>query len=51
VISDIEAADGQTTATATLELRYTDGTSESGRHQFTFLVQDGQLILDSDFPA
>jgi eukaryotic-like serine/threonine-protein kinase len=50
-ISDIQAADGQTTATATLELRYSDGTSESGRHQFTFLVQDGQLILDSDYPV
>jgi hypothetical protein len=51
VVSDIQAADGQTTATATLELRHANGTSESGRHQFTFLVQDGQLILDSDFPA
>jgi hypothetical protein len=51
VISDIQAVDGQTTATATLELRYPDGTSESGSHQFTFVVQDGQLILDSDFPA
>ena len=51
VISDIQATDGQTTATATLELRYADGTSESGRHQFTFLVQDGQLILDSDYPV
>ena len=49
VISDIQAVDGQNTATATLELRYPNGTSESGRHQFTFLVQDGQLILDSDY--
>jgi len=51
VISDIQAADGQNTATATLELRYADGSSDSGRHQFTFLVQDGQLVLDSDYPA
>ena len=48
-ISDIQAADGQTTATATLDL---DATAP-GRagHQFTFVVQDGQLILDSDFPS
>jgi hypothetical protein len=50
-ISDIQAADGQATATATLALRRADGTRESGRHQFTFLVEDGQLMLDSDFPA
>jgi hypothetical protein len=50
-IGDIRATDGQNTATGTLELRYPDGTSESGAHRFTFLVQDGQLILDSDFPA
>ena len=50
-ISDIQATDGQATATGTLEYRYPDGTSESGRHQFTLLVQDGQLILDSDFPV
>ncbi|TFV69973.1 serine/threonine protein kinase [Blastococcus sp. CT_GayMR19] len=50
-VSDIQAVDGQTTATASLELVFTNGTRESGLHQFTFLVQDGQLLLDSDFPA
>ena len=50
-ISDIQAVDGQTTATASLELVYPNGTRESGLHQFTFLVRDGQLILDSDFPV
>ncbi|MGY2066467.1 serine/threonine-protein kinase [Blastococcus sp. SYSU DS0619] len=50
-LSDIEAADGQTTATATMELRYADGSRETGPHVFTFLVRDGQLVLDSDFPA
>ncbi len=50
-ISDIQAVDGQNTATALLEVVYPNGTRESGRHQFTFLVQDGQLILDSDYPA
>ncbi|MCF6508502.1 serine/threonine protein kinase [Blastococcus sp. MG754426] len=50
-IRDIRAADGETTATATMELRYADGRRETGPHRFTFLVRDGQLILDSDFPA
>ncbi|MFP5371724.1 MAG: serine/threonine protein kinase, partial [Actinomycetes bacterium] len=50
-VSDIQATDGQNVATATLELRYRNGGTESGRHQFTFLVQDGQLILDSDYPV
>jgi serine/threonine protein kinase len=47
-ISNIQATDGQPTATATMALRYRDGTSETATHRFTFLVQDGQLILDSD---
>ena len=50
-IRDIEATDGQNTATGTLEWSYPDGRSESGRRVFTLLVQDGQLILDSDFEA
>ncbi|MGY1987140.1 serine/threonine-protein kinase [Blastococcus sp. SYSU DS0669] len=50
-LSDIQAADGDNTATATMELRYADGRRETGPHVFTFLVRDGQLILDSDFPA
>ncbi|MDP5184140.1 serine/threonine-protein kinase [Blastococcus sp. BMG 814] len=50
-LSDIQAADGRTTATATMELRYADGRRETGPHVFTFLVRDGQLALDSDFPA
>ena len=48
-VSDIQATDGQNVATATLQLTYRNGGTESGRHQFTFLVQDGQLILDSDY--
>jgi hypothetical protein len=51
VVSDIQASDGNDVATATLELRYPNGESETGSHRFTFLVQDGQLILDSDYPA
>jgi serine/threonine protein kinase len=50
-ISDIQATDGQSTATATMELRYSGGGSETSRRAFTFLVQDGQLILDSDYAA
>ncbi|TYP87128.1 serine/threonine-protein kinase [Blastococcus xanthinilyticus] len=50
-ISDLEAGDGDTTATATMELRYADGRRETGPHEFTFLVRDGQLVLDSDFPV
>jgi hypothetical protein len=48
VISNVEATDGQPTATATMELRHRDGTSETATHTFTLLAQDGQLILDSD---
>jgi serine/threonine protein kinase len=49
VLSDIQAEDGNEVATATMELVYENGTSESARHTFTFVVQDGELILDSDF--
>jgi hypothetical protein len=51
VISDVQAVDGQNTATATQELVYVGGGSETSQRLFTFVVQDGQLILDSDFPA
>ncbi|WP_295657541.1 hypothetical protein [uncultured Nocardioides sp.] len=49
-LSDIQAVDGRNTATAVMELVYASGTSETGPHEFTFIVGDGgQLILDSDF--
>jgi serine/threonine protein kinase len=51
VLSDIQAVDGQTTATANQELVSVGGGSETSRRIFTFIVQDGQLILDSDFPV
>jgi serine/threonine protein kinase len=47
-LSDIQAEDGRTTATARVEFRYTDGTRQTEQHQFTFVVDDDQLILDSD---
>jgi hypothetical protein len=50
-LSDIEAVDGQNTATATMELRFDDDRpEETSRRIFTFIVEDGRLILDSDFP-
>jgi hypothetical protein len=49
VISDVQAVDGQNTATATQQLVYVGGGSETSQRLFTFIVQDGQLILDSDF--
>jgi len=48
-ISDIRATDGNNVATATMELVFQGGGSETDQHTFTFLVQDGQLVLDSDY--
>jgi hypothetical protein len=50
-VSDIEAVDGQNTATATMELVSAGGGTETSQRVFTLLVRDGRLILDSDFPA
>ncbi|TQN37849.1 serine/threonine protein kinase [Blastococcus colisei] len=50
-LSDVQAVDGQNTATATQELVYPGGGSEVYQRIFTLLVRDGQLILDSDFPV
>jgi serine/threonine protein kinase len=50
-VRDLRATDGEPTATATLDLRFRGGGEETGRHQFTFLVEDGELILDSDVAA
>jgi hypothetical protein len=47
-VSDIKAEDGKKTATGTLTWTYEDGRVESGVRRFTFLVQDGELLLDSD---
>jgi serine/threonine protein kinase len=47
-VRDLQATDGEPTATATLDLRFRGGGEETGPHQFTFLVEDGELILDSD---
>jgi serine/threonine protein kinase len=50
-VSGIEAEDGKKTATGTLTWTYEDGREESGIRRFTFIVQDGELILDSDRAA
>ncbi|WP_199506317.1 serine/threonine-protein kinase [Geodermatophilus sp. TF02-6] len=47
-ISDIAATDGADTATATLQFVYPDGSSQTERHRFQFLVRNGRLVLDSD---
>ena len=50
-VSDIQAEDGRKTATGTLTWTYKDGRQESGTRRFTFLVRDGELVLDSDRAA
>ena len=50
-VRDIEAVDGQATATGTLKYTYDDGRHESSRRRFTFVVEDGRLLLDSDVGA
>ncbi|MGY1802895.1 serine/threonine-protein kinase [Blastococcus sp. SYSU D00922] len=50
-LSDIQAVDGQNTATATMELVYAGGGTETSQRLFTLIVEGDQLILDSDFPA
>jgi hypothetical protein len=48
-ISNIQATDGQSTATATLSLVYADGRpTDTGQHRFTFIVRGNRLLLDSD---
>jgi hypothetical protein len=48
-LSDIQAKDGQNTATAKVEFRYTDGRKLTEQHTFTLLDHGGQLVLDSDY--
>ena len=47
-ISDVQVEDGGSTALATMEFEFPDGTSQVERHRFTFIQQDGRLVLDSD---
>jgi serine/threonine protein kinase len=47
-LSDVQARDGDAVATGTLALIYPDGSSDTGTHTFTFIVENGRLVLDSD---
>ena len=47
-IGDIQIEEGGETALAVMEFQYPDGTSQVERHRFTFIEQDGRLVLDSD---
>ncbi|MGY1812762.1 serine/threonine-protein kinase [Blastococcus sp. SYSU D00820] len=48
VVSDVQVDLASLTATATVEFAYADGGRETEQHLFTFVEQDGQLLLDSD---
>jgi serine/threonine protein kinase len=47
-LSDVEVEDGGDSALATMEFDYPDGSTQVERHRFTFIEQDGKLVLDSD---
>ena len=47
-ISDVQVQEGGDTALATMAFQYPDGTTQVERHRFTFIRQDGRLVLDSD---
>jgi hypothetical protein len=47
-ISDVQVEDGGESALAVMEFEFPDGTTQTERHQFTFIQQDGRLVLDSD---
>jgi hypothetical protein len=47
-LSDVQVEDGGDTALATMEFVYPDGSTQVERHRFTFVDQDGRLVLDSD---
>ena len=47
-ISDVEVEDGGDTALATLDFEWPDGSTQVERHRFSFIEQDGRLVLDSD---
>jgi serine/threonine protein kinase len=47
-ISDVQIEDGGDTALATMEFVWPDGSTQVERHRFTFIEEDGRLVLDSD---
>jgi hypothetical protein len=48
-LSNIQASDGQKTATATVTFRYKNGRNETEQHRFTLIEQGDELVLDSDY--
>ncbi|MGZ4509526.1 MAG: serine/threonine-protein kinase [Blastococcus sp.] len=48
-LSGIQAQDGQNTATAKVEFRYSDGRKLTEQHKYTLILDGGHLILDSDY--
>jgi serine/threonine protein kinase len=47
-ISDVAVEEGGDSALATMEFVFPDGSTQVERHRFTFVDQDGRLVLDSD---
>jgi serine/threonine protein kinase len=47
-VTDVQPEDGGDTALATMEFVWPDGSTQVERHRFTFIEQDGRLVLDSD---
>jgi serine/threonine protein kinase len=50
-LSGVQAEDGSLTATGNLEYRYRSGERSKELRQFTLVVENGHLLLDSDRPA
>lgn len=48
-LSDIQATDGQRTATATVTFTYQNGSRLVEQHKFTLLQRGNSLVLDSDY--
>jgi serine/threonine protein kinase len=47
-ISDVQVEEGGNTALAVMEFEFPDGSQQVERHRFTFIREDGRLVLDSD---
>jgi serine/threonine protein kinase len=48
-LGNIQATDGQRTATATVTFTYQNGRRLTEQHRFTLIQRSGSLILDSDY--
>jgi hypothetical protein len=44
----VQVEEDGNTALATMEFVWPDGSTQVERHRFTFVDQDGRLVLDSD---